>query len=91
MNAGGLNCAICESANCGESSWYLVIENRWQDRLKILNWNRTLALRAGMISTCGTGHLMQLVTRWITTGSLGGVNGLPPLNPELSALIRERL
>jgi hypothetical protein len=37
MNAGGLNCAICESANCGESSWYLVIENRWQDRLKILN------------------------------------------------------
>jgi hypothetical protein len=36
-------CCVCGLDMLRRSGWFLVIENRWLDRLKILSWHSTLA------------------------------------------------
>ena len=36
-------CAICLEPRLGCDGWFLLYENRWTDRLKILGWSDTLA------------------------------------------------
>lgn len=63
-------CAICAERRVGRARWFLVAEDRWQDKLKILHWDDSLATRAGIRCACTPAHLQQLVVHWMTTGSL---------------------
>ncbi|MGC2195786.1 MAG: hypothetical protein WA628_14010 [Terriglobales bacterium] len=63
-------CAICLESHVGTDGWFLLTENRWTDRLKILTWNANLAIQPGVHAACGVTHVQQLVAHWMATGSL---------------------
>jgi hypothetical protein len=63
-------CTICGEQRSGRPRWFLVAEDRWQDKLKILHWDDSLATREGIHCACSAAHLQQLVVHWMTTGSL---------------------
>jgi hypothetical protein len=68
---GNVACTICgEETPSTPSRWFLITENRWEDKLKILSWNDGLAARDGMHGACGTAHVQELVIHWMATGSL---------------------
>jgi hypothetical protein len=47
-----------------------MVESRWQDKVKILQWHDELAWQAGIHRVCGAAHAQELVVHWMTTGSL---------------------
>ena len=63
-------CAICGKLTVGDERWLLMVENRWQDRLKILHWDSPLAPLKGVKVVCSAAHARELVVHWMTTGSL---------------------
>ena len=63
-------CRICSAPRMSAVGWYMLIENSWTDRLKILSWNDALALQCGVHLACGVAHVQQLVAHWMATGSL---------------------
>ena len=63
-------CVICREEHLDSDGWFLLTENRWTDRLKILNWNDVLASQPGVHAACCAGHVQQLVVHWMVTGSL---------------------
>jgi hypothetical protein len=65
-----VTCSICGELGFGEDGWFVLVENRWTDRLKILAWNEALASGAGAHVACGAAHVQQLVVHWMTMGSL---------------------
>ena len=67
---GGAVCAICGEERLGGSTWFLVAEYRWDDKLKILHWSDYLAAYDGVEAACSTAHVRELVVHWMTTGSL---------------------
>ena len=64
-------CAICGDENFEPRNWFLVTENSWEDKLKILEWNALLASQAGIHSACSPAHVQELVVHWMATGSVG--------------------
>ena len=69
-----LPCSVCGLDTFGHNGWFLVIENRWLDHLKILSWHSSLAVRKDMKSACSRQHLKTLISHWLTQASLR----LPP-------------
>jgi len=63
-------CKICQAEQSPEHNWFLLIENEWEDRIKILQWNDVLAKYPGVHCACSTAHTKQLVAHWMATGSL---------------------
>ena len=63
-------CAICLEPRTENDGWFLLIENRWTDRLKILAWDERLALEPGVHAACGAEHVQQLVIHWMAVGTL---------------------
>lgn len=63
-------CAICLEPKTENDGWFLLAENRWTDRLKIMGWNDALVERPGVQAACGAAHVQQLVVHWMATGSL---------------------
>ncbi len=63
-------CAICGEANPDPSQWFLVTENHWQDKIKILEWNSRLASQQGIHLACCPSHVQELVVHWMATGSV---------------------
>jgi hypothetical protein len=63
-------CAVCGSETSQHATWFLVVENRWLDSLKILSWHPVLATQKGMASVCGRQHLKTLITHWLTKATL---------------------
>ena len=63
-------CAVCGTESDQHASWFLAIENRWLDRLKILSWHPVLAVQKNMLSVCGRQHLKALLTHWLTKANL---------------------
>ncbi len=63
-------CTICGETRSGQARWFLVMEDRWQDKLKILHWDNFLAAHGGIHCVCCPSHLQQLVVHWMSTGSL---------------------
>jgi hypothetical protein len=63
-------CAVCGVDTFRHKGWFLVAENRWVDRLKILSWHSTLAAQKGMKSVCCRQHLKALVAHWLAQASL---------------------
>jgi hypothetical protein len=70
MDARTYACAICGEANSAPSQWFLVTENHWEDKLKILEWNSLLASQHGIHLACSPSHVQELVVHWMATGSV---------------------
>lgn len=64
-------CSVCGLDTLRRDGWFLVVENRWLDRLKILTWHPSLASREGFKSACGRDHLKILIGFWLDEASLG--------------------
>jgi hypothetical protein len=64
-------CAICGEANPDPAQWFLVTENHWEDKIKILEWNGLLARHHGIHLACCASHVQELVVHWMATGSVG--------------------
>ena len=69
-NTKGFVCAVCGESKSSQSKWFLLVEGKWLDRLKILHWNETLAMQPEVQCVCGAAHAQELVAHWMTTGSL---------------------
>lgn len=67
-------CSVCGLDTFRHRGWFLVVENRWLDRLKILSWHSALATQKDMRSVCCRQHLKTLIAHWLTQASLR----LPP-------------
>jgi hypothetical protein len=63
-------CAICGEERTSADGWFMLTENQWTDRLKILGWNDVLAAHPSVYLACGSAHVQQLVVHWMTMGSL---------------------
>jgi len=63
-------CIICGTERHPSQTWFLLMESRWQDQLKVLQWDDSLAKRKGMHPACSANHVQELVIHWMTTGSL---------------------
>ena len=63
-------CAICGEERSANQIRFLVAENRWEDKLTILQWNEHTAARDGIQVACSVNHVEELVIHWMTTGSL---------------------
>jgi len=62
-------CSICASQKVSQD-WFLITENRWEDRLRIVEWHEALSRTAGVHAACSVAHVRELVIHWMTTGSL---------------------
>jgi hypothetical protein len=67
-------CSVCGLDTFRRTGWFLVVENRWLDRVKILSWHSSLATQKDMKSVCCRQHLKTLLGHWLTQASLH----LPP-------------
>lgn len=67
-------CSVCGLDTLRHKGWFLLIENRWFDRLKILSWHASLASQANMKSICCRQHLKTIIAHWLMQASLR----LPP-------------
>lgn len=63
-------CAICGEPRSVGENWFLVTENRWTDRLRVLGYNSALATQEGIFCACGSLHVRELVLHWMITGQL---------------------
>jgi len=63
-------CSVCGIETHRRIGWFLVVENRWLDRLKILSWHSSLARQKNMKSVCCREHLKMLLAHWLTRASL---------------------
>ncbi len=68
--AKSLPCAVCGLETSDHSRWFLVVENRWLDHLKVLSWHPLLAQQEGMLSVCGRQHLRTLMVNWLDRATL---------------------
>jgi len=63
-------CAVCGIETNRHANWFLLVENRWLDRLRILSWHPVLAAQEDMLSVCGRQHLKTLIAHWLTEANL---------------------
>jgi hypothetical protein len=70
IDARSYACDICGETNSDPTQWFLVTENPWEDKLKILEWNSRLACQQGMHLVCSPSHVQELVVHWMATGSV---------------------
>jgi len=63
-------CSVCGLDTLRRDQWFLVVENRWLDHLKILTWHPSLASQQGVKSVCGRQHLKVLIRHWLEQDSL---------------------
>jgi hypothetical protein len=66
----GSVCAICGEERSAGDTWFLVAENRWEDKLTVLQWNDEWADCDGVYLACSPEHVAELVVHWMTTGRL---------------------
>ena len=63
-------CSVCGLDRFRHTGWFLVVENHWLDRLKILSWHSSLASQKDMKSVCCRQHLKALIAHWLSQASL---------------------
>jgi hypothetical protein len=57
-------CEVCGLGAFWHEGWFLVAENRWLDRVKVLQWDSQLSSRRGVMSVCCREHLKMLLENW---------------------------
>ena len=83
-------CAVCGMETRRHSGWFLVAENTWLDRIKILSWHPVLARQAAMQSVCCEQHLKKLLLHWLTYANLHFLAaGCPASSPASSANLED--
>jgi hypothetical protein len=70
MNLRRFGCAICGEERLRGKDRFLLVENRWEDKLAVPHWDEKLVSRGGMQTACSISHVEELVIHWMTTGSL---------------------
>jgi hypothetical protein len=65
-----LPCSVCGLVTLRHRNWFLAVENRWLDHLKILTWHSSLAMETNAKSACSREHLKVLVAYWLEQASL---------------------
>ncbi|MGB9235788.1 MAG: hypothetical protein WCC04_15365 [Terriglobales bacterium] len=65
-----LPCSVCGRNTSRRDGWFLVVENRWLDRLKIFTWHPSLASQPGFNSACSRPHLKVLIAFWLDQANL---------------------
>src|SRR6266550_5000712 len=73
--ANRLSCVVCGIETKRHAGWFLVMENCWLDRVRVLSWHPVLAREGGMRGVCGKQHLKTLVTHWLNNANLQLVAG----------------
>jgi hypothetical protein len=73
-------CAICGSENPIHGSWFLIIENSWADRVRIIPWDICLAGQPEILMACSAAHTCDILHQWVALGSL---TTTPELTPHL--------
>src|SRR5271166_5898551 len=63
-------CSVCGFNTFRHDGWFLVVENRWLDHLKILTWHPSLAAQKDIKSACCRAHLKTLLAHWLEQASL---------------------
>ena len=63
-------CTICEQERVGLDGWFMLTENEWLDRLKVLAWNDTLAIQEDVHCLCCVAHVQESLAHWMATDSL---------------------
>jgi hypothetical protein len=66
-------CSVCGMIKAETESWFLLVENRWHDRLKIVRWDENAAKFDTTYHACGLAHAREFLHAWVTAGEL-----LPP-------------
>jgi hypothetical protein len=74
----GCMCVVCDKRSDEHARWFLVIENSWLDRIKVLSWHPVLAEQSAMHSVCGKRHLEMLLTHWLTYGNFNSQSARIP-------------
>jgi hypothetical protein len=62
-------CTICGRQKT-RPGWFLVVENRWEDKLKVFQWNDRLATKSGVHEVCSAAHARELALHWMSTATL---------------------
>jgi len=62
-------CVICGELRTVGETWFLITENRWEDRLNVWSYGGGQT-RASGYSLCSPKHVRELVVHWMTTGCL---------------------
>lgn len=69
-----ISCAICGEPHSdpfsNEAGWFLLTENRWTDRIRVLAYDSVLATQEGVACVCSRAHVRELVVHWMITGRL---------------------
>jgi hypothetical protein len=73
--ANRLSCVVCGIETKRHAGWFLVMENCWLDRVRVLSWPPVLAREGRMRGVCGKQHLKTLVTHWLNNANLQLVAG----------------
>lgn len=63
-------CDACGDLRLAGEVWFLIAEDDWSDKLRILRWDDGLAASANLRRACCPFHVQELVVQWIATGSL---------------------
>src|SRR5581483_3821018 len=63
-------CTVCGEARSEDQVWFLIVQGHWNDTLRILAWDESLAVRKGMHRACCPAHVQELVCQWMATGDL---------------------
>lgn len=78
--ANRMSCTVCGIETKRHTGWFLVMDNHWLDRVKILSWHPVLASTGKMRAVCGKLHLKILLTHWLNCSNLQLVaSGYPPV------------
>lgn len=77
-------CAICKVLRQEVNHWFLLTVDgatpkanetgvsafNWRGLVQVVEWNEEMAQLEGWRAVCGEGHLLQLMSRWISHGTL---------------------
>jgi hypothetical protein len=87
--ANRLSCVVCGIETKRHGGWFLVMDNCWLDRVRVLSWHPVLAREGKMRAVCGKEHLKTLLTHWLNHANLQLVaTGATPWPPVLDASLR---
>lgn len=85
-----IHCAICGREKTLEKTeeqrWFLLMENLWEDKLKLLHWDSILAMQPSVFPVCCPLHVRELTAHWIITGNLApaspdnAAENIPPMH-----------
>jgi hypothetical protein len=67
-------CSICGNVRAENQGWFLMAENRWQDGLKIMGWDKDVSTHNFVYHACGLDHVRDFLYLWVTSGELPSAN-----------------